>query len=314
MTAKTDNVNASITDCQTISPADYKKVKKAALMWVDGKRLKKDWKREKKPKPVKAPRKPPRYGKVTGRVIDLVTGKRVQGAVIYLTMRKGSGSKKMRKKLRTDSAGRYRANLRYGRWHAELSGTGYSDTGDDIDVNLGRSMKELLISPKLKPGALRFVLTWSHKPKDLDSYLHTPNGCTVWYRKRTCHSGGQSVKLDLDNTHGHGPETITVRKSARSGTYTYCIKQYSRRGKLARSGAVARIFLPSGRVKTFKVGRYGRLSGRKGRGRHWIVVQVDAKTHKIRRPSSSAVCGTPKRRGFAGRRRRSRRTRRRRFG
>jgi hypothetical protein len=308
MSAKVDNVNASVTDCKTVTKHDYLKMKKGALLSVGTARIKKDWKREKKPLPVHAPRRPPRRGAVSGSVINLVTGKAAAGATVYFTTRYGSSKK--RKKIRADSRGNYRVTLLYGRWRAEVSGAGYADTGTTVDLHVGRLFKKLLVSPKLKPGALRFVLTWSRRPKDLDSYLHTPTGCTVWYRKRTCRGGGQNVHLDLDNTHGHGPETITVKKSARHGTYTYCIKQYSRRGSMPHSRAVGRIFLPSGVVKKFKVGQSGRLAGRRGRGRTWIVVQVDARTHKIRQPSSSAVCGPPQQRGF---RRRRTATRRRRF-
>lgn len=250
---------------------------------------------------------------VSGKVINLVSGKPVGGAKIRLSQRSGAAGTKI---VRTGSKGLYSVRLRYGTWRAEITGAGFADSEENIHVGAEALNKGLMLSPKLKPGSMRFVLTWSHSPKDLDSYLRTPGGCTVWYRKRHCHTRGEKVHLDLDNTHGHGPETITVSKFAKSGKYTYCIKQYSRRGKLVDSSAIARIFFPSGKQKILNIGRAGHLRGGRGRGRTWLVVSVDAATHKISTPRSSDKCGAAPRRGFrrrrSSRRRRSRRRRNRR--
>ena len=60
----------------------------------------------------------------------------------------------------------------------------------------------------------RLVLTWADKPKDLDIYVLAPPAspgeapCEVNWRQKDCHSN--TVRLDRDDTNGHGPETISV--------------------------------------------------------------------------------------------------------
>ena len=58
------------------------------------------------------------------------------------------------------------------------------------------------------------MLTWADKPKDLDIYVLAPHAspseapCEVNWRQKDCHSN--TVRLDRDDTNGHGPETISV--------------------------------------------------------------------------------------------------------
>jgi adhesin/invasin len=140
--------------------------------------------------------------------------------------------------------------------------------------------KLLLLSPKLAAGSMRIVLTWDASPKDMDSYLLTPSGCTVSYQKRECADDGQRAVLDLDNTHGNGPETTTIHK-AKKGKYTFCVKQYSRHGSMSSSGATVRVFLPSGRTMVKRIGTDGKVRGHKGRGRTWAVLQIDGRTNAV---------------------------------
>jgi hypothetical protein len=172
-----------------------------------------------------------------------------------------------------------------------------------------------VISPKFK-GAIRLVLTWSSRPKDIDSYLKTPGGCTVWYRKRHCRGRGDKSDLDVDNTRGKGPETITVHKPA-NGWYYYYIQQYSTRGSLRASKAVVRIYLPDGSVSVHRVGKYGALAGRPGRGRTWMVARFKLKGRVSKHEGRSGWVASAQRgvrsRGFRRRRNLNRRVRRRRF-
>jgi hypothetical protein len=56
------------------------------------------------------------------------------------------------------------------------------------------------------------VLTWGETPRDLDSHLDTPSGCHVFYGRKQCNRGQES--LDTDVTNSFGPETINIRKLA----------------------------------------------------------------------------------------------------
>jgi hypothetical protein len=62
----------------------------------------------------------------------------------------------------------------------------------------------------VKQGQLRIVLTWGETPRDLDSHLDTPSGCHVFYGRKQCNRGQES--LDTDVTDSFGPETINIRK------------------------------------------------------------------------------------------------------
>ena len=56
-------------------------------------------------------------------------------------------------------------------------------------------------------GEDRVILTWAEKPPDLDMHLFIcDRGCEVYYGKRNC----ENVNLDVDDTNGNGPETITL--------------------------------------------------------------------------------------------------------
>merc|ERR1711871_397581 len=128
-------------------------------------------------------------------------------------------------------------------------------------------------------GQMRIVLTWSKSPKDLDSYLQTPSKCKVWFRKRHCKTASSSAQLDLDNTRGQGPETITISKIVR-GTYYFYVKQFSRRGSMRTSKAVVRVYRPTGAVLKFVVGKHGKLVNPSGRGRTWCVLKINGLTQQ----------------------------------
>jgi uncharacterized protein YfaP (DUF2135 family) len=68
------------------------------------------------------------------------------------------------------------------------------------------------VAPPVKQGQVRIVLTWGETPRDLDSHLDTPSGCHVYYGRKQCNRGQES--LDTDVTDSFGPETINIRKLA----------------------------------------------------------------------------------------------------
>ena len=64
------------------------------------------------------------------------------------------------------------------------------------------------VAPPVQNGQLRVVLTWGETPRDLDSHLDTPSGCHVFYGRKQCDGGRES--LDTDVTDSYGPETINI--------------------------------------------------------------------------------------------------------
>lgn len=257
-------------------------------------------------------------GVMSGKVINAVNGKGVRGAKITV-LRRGV----VAKTVRTTSRGMYYIRLVYGAYKLKIEARGMDVNKQSANLAQSRVAKTLILSPKLHRGEFRLVLTWTTTPKDIDSYLKTPDGCVISFRKRFCNRLGGKANLDLDNTHGKGPETITVHKAI-AGKYIYYAKQYSRRGSFRASRATVRIFLPNGRSIIHRLGGYGKITGPHGRGRTWIVAVIDGTTGRIASGaavSSAAISGRRRTRRSRSRRRRSRRgrsrrgrSRRRRFG
>ena len=103
--------------------------------------------------------------------------------------------------------------------------------------------QNLTMSNTLGAGEIRIVLEWGANPMDLDSHLNTSQGEVSFMNMSI--SGVAS--LDVDDTNGNGPETITIETSAEQ--YTYYVKDYtnsndSSSNALAGSGATVKVYLP----------------------------------------------------------------------
>jgi len=149
---------------------------------------------------------------------------------------------------------------------------------------------DLHLSPVLPSDGWRIVLTWKHRPKDLDSHIlfGSRRSCHVSYaRKRVSCGNGISVTLDVDDTNGDGPETTTIM-DVRRCVYLYekygradCrlvfqIENYSRRPKIEDSGAVVKIFNGDREVAVYKGGQHGVLFGDS-----WSVCSIDARQESV---------------------------------
>ncbi|MFT0168992.1 tetratricopeptide repeat protein [Paraburkholderia mimosarum] len=112
------------------------------------------------------------------------------------------------------------------------------------------------LSPVMRSlDGLRVVLTWGNTPNDLDSHLAYPGGHIFWESKR-----GVEANLDVDETHGYGPETVTVARKRQGETYVYAVHDYTDRnnpGTLALSASQAKVFVYVGEslVRTYYVPR-----------------------------------------------------------
>ena len=219
------------------------------------------------------------HGDLSGAVINVVDGRPLQLALVVVTYPRGRVSDIV-SVTRSDARGRYKVMLPYGEYtiHADLNG--FVSATEDVSLTAPHTTKALMLSPKLAAGEIRFVLTWRGSPADIDGHLATPDGCDVWYRQKSCNGESGRAQLDVDNTVGHGPETITLHQCS-SGDFFYFVKQYSRRGSMHLSGAIVRAFLPDGRTIVHRVGRAGKITGERGRGRTWAVFKYSCKTGKF---------------------------------
>ena len=124
------------------------------------------------------------------------------------------------------------------------------------------------MSPVLPPGMSRLVLQWGSQPSDLDVYLLAPHRdpavapCEISYRQMQCHSG--TVHLDMDDTNGHGPETITIQHF-NAGHYVLSIDEYGgsdSNPSWDRSHAFVTYYAPHLGAVQYHVGQHGYTEGK----------------------------------------------------
>ena len=107
----------------------------------------------------------------------------------------------------------------------------------NLDILLGTIWKKkFLLSPKLTPDSMRFVLSWDKDPRDLDIHLIADN-YHISYRNKRSIDG--VAKLDQDATHGYGAETITLDRVDPNTTYKLYVHKYSGMGGIDNKAKVA---------------------------------------------------------------------------
>jgi hypothetical protein len=169
----------------------------------------------------------------------------------------------------------YLSPTRLGRGGGTLSGS-YDGVGNYTltDTNIGgytekplKFMSQFngdLVSGLTYPSIMTIdntpvtiTLNWGATPLDLDSHLWVPpnssaNHIHVYYDYKGTTHNSPFAELDLDDTNGHGPETITVSK-LRNGTYYYSVYNFSGSPAINTSGAYVEISDGSGPSYTFYV-------------------------------------------------------------
>jgi len=98
----------------------------------------------------------------------------------------------------------------------------------EVEVGTIRG-KKILLSPKLAPTSVRFVLSWTDKPKDMDIHL-VNDDFHISYRNTKSIVG--RAKLDRDAMRGFGPETITLEEVKENSTYALYVDRFSSTGKI----------------------------------------------------------------------------------
>ncbi|GAA0747510.1 tetratricopeptide repeat protein [Ideonella azotifigens] len=110
------------------------------------------------------------------------------------------------------------------------------------------------ISPVMNNlDGMRIVLNWGAEPRDLDSHVVYP-GNHVYFS----HMRGTDAMLDVDNTQGFGPETITLSRKHVGERYVYAVHNFSDRtdpqsARLSMSGAKVFVYVGQTLVKTYYV-------------------------------------------------------------
>lgn len=181
-----------------------------------------------------------------------------------LNIRKGVNNKKgeVIGTYQADGDGIVYATLPLGMYTGEIVADGYVDSYFTIAAKPDNTYMQSLTTPKLNENEIRIVLTWNDSPSDLDSHLFTPyqgdagDMQHIGYYHRYDSYGNN---LDVDDTTGYGPETITIT-NATAGNYKYYVSDYSNLSSgvsdsyaFSNSNATVRVYNKNGLQATFNV-------------------------------------------------------------
>ena len=126
------------------------------------------------------------------------------------------------------------------------------------------------ISPTMKElDGMRIVLSWGNSPKDIDSHLSYLEGYVCYHKKES-----SQANLDVDDTNGYGPETITIARKEHGKKYVYAVHNYSDRTLINNSNlsntsrAKVYIYIGNTLIKTYTMptGKEGNI---------WIPFLID---------------------------------------
>lgn len=197
------------------------------------------------------------------------------------------------KNVPVSRAGTYNTRLDPGQYTLQGSAAGFITFRRTITIVSRETLRaRIFMSPVMPTGAIRLVLTWNMRISDLDFHMETPNGCKVDWTNHRCTAGAASAHLDVDDTNGEGPETISIDALA-PGQYKVFVHRYSA-GDMLRSDATVRAIFPSGAIRVYRVGQDGVLSA----PNKWDVLTIDGATGNIFGPLAQGtrwvpVTGTP---------------------
>lgn len=218
-------------------------------------------------------------GTVQGSVYNALDGKAIAGASII--PRSGWNSEEgvnllevycYGEKVITDANGNFDITLPIGQYTLEISKDGYVIGYYNVVSRSDDGVQRMyyVLTPIMKDGEYRIILTWNSTPRDLDSHLtYYESGATtssmhVYYsNKRGKVNGIEVAELDLDDTNGYGPETVTLTVNAtildNNAYFRYSVHDYTNRGSgstskaLSYSGAVVRVYGNNELLETYNV-------------------------------------------------------------
>ena len=185
-------------------------------------------------------------GTLTGTVVEALTGHGISGATVRV-----QGTYKS---TTTNESGHWTiSNVPVGTRTLEVSKSGYTTTTQQVTVVAGTN-PTITIALAPVSSDVTIVLNWGTQPADLDAHLGGPDVENMGDEDSRFHiyypNVGSSpvsyASLDIDDTSGEGPETITIKRRPATnqfvpGTYTFWVHNYSGGPDFGVSNARVRI-------------------------------------------------------------------------
>jgi Zn-dependent metalloprotease len=238
-------------------------------------------------------------GALGGRITSSVTGMPVVGATIKFRNNHGVTSGEYVKQdghvvtLTTNENGEYSCTeLKTGYYTMEVTIEGYITGYFDVIASPSNNIcmnQNFSISPEMSEGQFRIELRWGADPRDLDSHLTGPltdgSSFHIFYPSsaRNAYDGNVHVaNLDVDDTSGEGPETVTLTPTT-NGTYRYYVHRFSGSGSIASSGATVKVYRGNVLLATYSA------PTNQGTGDYWTVFEITNGTIKLINKIGSSV-------------------------
>ncbi len=183
-------------------------------------------------------------GSINGRISNALTGLSLDSVYVYLTG-------PTQRSLFTDTSGLYQfAELPYGSYNLSVTRNGYIGSNRAVELFQATFQANFIITPILDTGQYRVVLSWGATPHDLDAHLWTL-GDEIYFANKGSLDTIPYVLLDIDQTMGYGPETITIGRL--SDTCKYAVYNYSTTPAITTSTARVDLYKGSALMQSFSV-------------------------------------------------------------
>lgn len=207
--------------------------------------------------------------RVSGTVVNAVTGEGVADITVNAVRiddEEAEVTGEVKTSDRTKANGQYELYLVSGEYSITINQEGFVEETFTLSVGDKEIRSEnLTISPKLAEGEIRIVLEWGAHPSDLDAYLFADsvNSSPIFFGSKGSKSRG--AMLDVDETRGYGPETITIYDMSK--TWIYGVQDFTMSSTgLTASGATVKVYLPEQEPIVY--------TAPSGTGNYWRVCKI----------------------------------------
>jgi hypothetical protein len=170
--------------------------------------------------------------------------------------------------MNSGSSGYYSfSGLDAGDYILTASQTGYITATYPVSLVTGENKPfDISIAPQSSSIQYRIVVTWGSTPSDLDAHLKK-GSFDIYFNNRGSVTSPPYAILDVDETNGFGPETISIY-NLNNDTCKYYVHNYSGETDIIQSQAQVKVYSGSALLKSYSVP----LSGS---GLYWYVFDIN---------------------------------------
>lgn len=168
--------------------------------------------------------------------------------------------------------------LPHGDYTVEVQSDGYNGvTGYSCTVTSLQAQCTPTVDPSdyVAIGGMSAVLTWAENPSDLDSHLIKYSNSSPDYHVYFSNRSESNASLDVDDTSGFGPETISVQslETGAGDRYIYAVRHFSGSGSITSSAqAQVRVSIGDSGTRVFSAPTNESSSV----GDYWKVFEVQS--------------------------------------